>query len=382
MNDSGIDALNWQLDALRGRLRIAVIYNGDSADPGAVINKTHNPRSDKSYRSVAQDIAAALTSLGFRHVLLLPDDLTLATRLRAERVDLAWLNTAGVQGYDCAAHTPSLMELAGVPYVGHRPLLAMTLDNKHVFKRALQELGLPTSRFTVWDGATDRHPADAGPRFAQVFGSHPGPFVAKPVSGRASLHVTLAPDRLALREAAQEIHERTLNPVLIEPFLPGPEYCIAVCGAVVARNGVLRRRAAPFTFSAVERLLDKGEAIFTSMDRRAITRDRVRLLDDDRHGPGEALARLARSVYLDMGLRTIARLDVRADAHGQLNILEANPKPDLKRPTTDAMSLVCAELPALGMSYEDLILTLLANQLDQRLNSAAPVRQRRGALAL
>ncbi len=45
-------------------------------------------------------------------------------------------------------------------------------------------------------------------------------------------------------------------------------------------------------------------------------------------------------------------------------MLEANPKPDLKRPDGQQLSLVCAGLDQAGMDYDDLILTLIANRLD------------------
>ena len=32
------------------------------------------------------------------------------------------------------AHAPALLEMLGVPYIGHNPLAASLLDNKHVFK--------------------------------------------------------------------------------------------------------------------------------------------------------------------------------------------------------------------------------------------------------
>ncbi|MFO1067789.1 MAG: hypothetical protein U1E14_04615 [Geminicoccaceae bacterium] len=368
-----IDLVATGLDRLRERLRIAVIYNGERSAPGAVVRPTFNPRSEKSYRPVAEDIAGALGTLGFRHVTLLPDDLTLGDRLRAERIDFAWLNTAGVQGYDAAAHAPAMLELAGIPYLGHRPLLSVTLDNKHIFKRECAGLGLPTPPFLVFDGIRGRLEAGNDARFRRVFGDYAGPFVVKPVSGRASQHVTVAADLAELDRAVAEIYGKTLNLVQIEPFLSGAEYCVSVCGPVIARGGRLERTAGPFAFSAVERLLDPGEAIFTSMDVRPITWDRVRLL-----GPGDGathaeLLRLARAVWDDFQLRALVRLDIRADAQGRLQILEANPKPDLKRPAGDKLSLVCAGLGQHGMSYEDLILSLLVDRLDHYLRNRPAV---------
>ena len=45
-------------------------------------------------------------------------------------------------------------------------------------------------------------------------------------------------------------------------------------------------------------------------------------------------------------------------------VLEANPKPDLTFPTKDTTSLVCANLAAHGMSYDDLIMSLISDRID------------------
>jgi len=57
------------------------------------------------------------------------------------------------------------------------------------------------------------------------------------------------------------------------------------------------------------------------------------------------------------------RLDVRADARGDLYVLEANPKPDLAAPRASSTSLICAGLDRYGMSYDDLVLSILADRV-------------------
>lgn len=370
-----LQELRDKLDRLRGTLRIAVIYNGDRKAEGAVLHQTHNPRSEKSYRPVAQDIADGLKANGFRHVVLLPDDLSLAQRLRDEAIDIAWLNTAGVQGYDAVAHTPSLLEMAGIPYVGHRPLLAVTLDNKQVFKRECGGLNLPTPEFMVWDGTWGTLNPEREAQFQSIFGDYPGPFVVKPVTGRASQHVHLVPDRASLLATVNEVYRHTLNQVLVERFVGGAEYCVAISGRVVSRGGQLELLDQPFVFSALERMLEPDEKIFTSMDVRPITNDRTRLLSAADGPVYDELARLARRVHADFQLRALVRLDIRADHTGRLFILEANPKPDLKRPDDKQTSLVCVGLAAHGMSYEDLLLSQLIDRLKHYMhNRPAAVR--------
>lgn len=360
-----IGELELQIERLLPRLRIAVVFGGDKAAEGAVINRTVNPRPWKSYEKVAHDIAAALSRIGFREVVELPDDMQLGERLRRAGTHLAWLNTGGVQGFGAMSHAAAMLEMFGVPYLGHDPITTSILDSKHLFKRELALLGLPTAPFMAWHPARGSLEPHRNPRFRQAFGDHPGPFVVKPVSGRASHHVHVVEEVDGLEEAIGEVYAATDNHVLIETFLPGAEYCIAVAGPVVARRGKLVRLNGPFTFSAVERRLDEDERIFTSMDQRPITVDRVRLLTPEADGPiHDELHALGRSVFGELDLETLVRLDLRADAAGRLHVLEANPKPDLAAPTTERTSLVCVGLQTHAMSYDDLILGLLADRLD------------------
>src|SRR5690554_1280413 len=70
------------LDVYRSRLRIAIVYGGNKDQGDAVIYRTVNPRPWKSYFHVAEEIQGALQEIGFRHVLLLPDDMSLPQRLK------------------------------------------------------------------------------------------------------------------------------------------------------------------------------------------------------------------------------------------------------------------------------------------------------------
>lgn len=370
-----IEQLQAQIDQLRAQLRFAVIYSGDKSADGTVIYPTFNPRSWKSYEAVAQDIADALSRIGFCNVVVVPEDMHLAKRLQRERIHMAWLNTGGVQGFNSMSHAAAMLEMLGIPYVGHDPLAAGILDNKHAFKRDLQHLGIPTAPFMTWHLARGPFRPKVNSHFIRTFKDHWGPFVVKPICGRASLHVHFVEEEADLPDAVAQVYGATDNHVLIEAYLPGREFCVAVNGLVVAHDGKLSRRKEPFVFAAVERLLEPNERIFTSMDVRPISANRVWSLDPVADANEVAqLHEIGREIYLEMSLEALIRLDVRADAVGKLHVLEANPKPDLKAPTKDVTSLVCAGLSRHGMSYDDLILSLFADRLDHLFS------QRRGSV--
>src|ERR1700686_841573 len=142
--------LQQQIEQLLPRLRLAVIFGGDKSIDGSVVYQAQNPRSWKSYESVAEDIAASLRRIGFHHVELMPEDMRLGEQLRRSGIHMAWLNSGGVQGYNPAAHGSAMLEMLGIPYVGHDPLTATILDNKHAFKREAMSAGLPTAPFLTW----------------------------------------------------------------------------------------------------------------------------------------------------------------------------------------------------------------------------------------
>jgi D-alanine-D-alanine ligase len=365
--------LRSQIDKLFRRLRLAVVFAGDRSVDGAVIERTSNPRSWKSYETVAHDIAAAMGRLGCRDIIVLPDDMRLGDKLREHGTHIAWLNTGGVQGHCSIAHAPAMLELFGIPYIGHDPVTAGILDNKHVFKRQLRAAGIPTADFFIWQAGAERFDPRRSEGFRATFADWDGPFVVKPVSGRASLHVAYVSGLVDLADAIEGVYRVTRNHVLVERFLPGREFCVAVCGPVIARGGKFERLDKPFVFSPLERVLHE-EKIFISMDVRPITGERAVALDPiaDR-GVVDQLTEIARCIYEELNIETLVRIDLRADDNGKLYVLEANPKPDLKAPEENVTSLVCIGLADHGMTYDDLIMSVFANRIDTLLSA------RRGA---
>jgi D-alanine-D-alanine ligase len=345
------------LDKIKTRIPIAVVHGGDRSVEGAVINQTRNPRSDKSYAAVATDIANSLTRLGFQQVDLVPEDMRMGERMRQLNTGIAWLNSGGTQGFASTAHAPSFMELFGIPYIGHNPMNAALLDNKHSFKHCLKGMGISTPRFVVCDFKNPDLIEEIVAQFDKVFEGVEY-LVVKPVSGRASLHVHRVKGKAEALDVAKQVHKATGNLVLIERFISGAEYTIAVNGPYISVGRAINELDAPFTFSAIRRTMAKEEHIFTSMDVRPIGLDRCQILDPKQDTEVvSALSDIAARIYKGFGLETMVRVDIRADEDGRLYVLEANPKPDLKQPSGTGFSFVSGGLSHFGMDYDDLILS-------------------------
>jgi len=350
-----------QLQWIRSSLKIAIVHGGEKAQSDNYIYENLSPRSTKTYRAVACDIAVALNESGFKHVHVLAENINLPLRLKSLAIDLVITNSGGLQGFDSMCHLPSMLEMLGMPYVGHSPMNVGVLDNKHLFKHEINAAAIPTAPFiTIAHGESVND--DAKRRtldlIQQEFGES---FIVKPVSGRASIHVHPVFKRVDLAEVITSVQNATSNTVMVEPFLSGREFVVAVTGPIVFKDNAVIEYDQPFSFSITERVLAEGEAIFTSMDVKPITSERLLKVNDPELR--RELAEVGAKIFTQLGLQTLIRVDLRMDAHGRLFVLEANPKPDLKRPEGSKLSIVCHDLAGEGMSYHDLIQSLVFNRL-------------------
>ena len=352
------------LERARDGLKIALVYAGDKNEPDAVIERQINSRDWKSYRVVAENIAETLEAEGFSDVVVLPEDRHLGDVISRSNIDLVWLNSGGVQGINPMAHAPALLEMLGVPYIGHNPLAVSILDNKHVFKSMCMAASLPTARSVVIDPSSEGCNFIYSEHFESVFYGFPGPFVIKPVSGRASKNVYFVDSKREVKHAVEKVWNETNYLCLVEEYLPGREFAISIMGSRVRQDGEFVIHDGPFAFSAVQRVFEPHEKIFTSMDEKPITDDRIRLLDLSREsGLIREMEHLARQVFAWFTLSSLVRLDLRESGDGELHLLEANPKPDLKRPSEHSASITCRGLAQRKMSYADLIVSILAEHL-------------------
>lgn len=355
-------------EVLAKRLNVGVIFSGDSEEEGAVINRTYHQRHWKSYVPVALNLVMTLEEMGFNKVRLIADDMDFLNNLRSAGIDLAWLNTGGVQGKNAISHAPSMLELSGVPYVGHSPINYALMDHKLSFKRVLRGIGVRTAEFVVWDPVEHGSARGILPTFRRELAHLGSRWVVKPVTGRASKFIYTVTQESELVEAVEEVYRHTYNAVLIETYLPGREFAVSGGPRVWYKDGVFVKPQQPRLFSYVERFFEQDEMIFTSMDQRPIGPKRAGVIARERDPAViDRLNAICTPVIQKLGLNYLIRMDVREDENGDLRVLEVNPKPDLSKPMKGTFSLVALGLQEHGITYNDLIISLLASFIDHEL---------------
>lgn len=359
------------LSVIRERVSIAVVYSSNPEESGNVIERTFNSRSWKAYKEVAEQIAGSLRTLGFRAVDTVGDGLELIQAIQSKKYGLYWLNTAGIQGRDPMSHAASHLESLGLPYIGHTPLQSALLDDKVIMKQWLRGVGLPSAPFIVRfrGGKTSVSKSDSD--FAYEFGQDcKGPFVVKPAHGRGSVDIIVTEKVEDLEEAVLRISQRSEDRVIIESLLIGQEYCVWGSRGIIVRNNELIVKQGYLSFGHSERLFDLRKRIFIKEGGSNKIIDPCRSLTSSEQKLKDKLSYIARMIVSGLGLFCPIRIDLRLDTNGSISILEANPKPDLKRPNPNETGLLAMALEDLHCSFDDYVLKIMVDWLDYHLSHA------------
>lgn len=288
-------------------------------------------------------VKEALASYG-HEVVELEATPELPSLLPAAGVDVVFNMAEGVHGRFREAQVPALVELLGIPYTGSDPTaLSLCLD-KALAKRLVSQAGFRTPASFVMLTGKERLPKNL------TF-----PVIVKPVaegSSKGILDKNVVESEAELRELARTVLESYRQAVLVETYLPGREFTVALLGE--KRPRVLP----PMEIVFLKRNGEKHPVYsFSSKFQEADVQGVVPAKIDD--GLRREIERLARGVFTALGCRDVARVDIRCDREGRPHFIEANPLPGLSPGFSD----LCIIADAAGMSYRALIGEILSPAL-------------------
>jgi len=311
-------------------------------------------------------VASALGTLG--EVIRLEATHDFPRRVKDARPDFVFNIAEGLHGVNRESHVPAICEFLGIPYHASDPLsLALTL-HKGRAKEIMAYYGVPTAPFVV---VTTR--AEARNL------SLPFPLFAKPAlegSGKGITEKSLCTNRAKLLQEVSELLDTYQEPVLIESWLPGQEFTVAILG-----NGK-EARCLPLVAMRWEALPLGAQPIYGYEAKW--------LWDTPEHPldlfecPAKVSKELARDVrsaalgaYRVLGCRDWCRVDVRCDAAGRPMVVELNPLPGIL-PNPKDNSCFPKAARAAGMSYDSLIQTV-ADIAWRRISGQALLKRKRAA---
>ena len=278
-------------------------------------------------------ICHSLASLGWQ-VARIGNIKRLAEALvGGERFDAVFNFSEGLKGLAREAQVPALLDAYDIPYVFSDPLtLALTLD-KSMAKRVVRDCGVPTPDFAVIERAADIRNVKL-----------PFPLFLKPVaegSGKGVNARSKVTGPAALKRVATDLLAQFRQPVLVETFLPGREFTVAIIGT-----------------GDEARVLGVSEIVPTAnwvgdgygYENKEYWQDKVDIIGADPMS-ARAAGKVALGAWRALRCRDGGRVDIRNDANGQPNFMEVNPVAGLRPEYSDMCLIATRE----GLSYRDLI---------------------------
>jgi D-alanine-D-alanine ligase len=293
-----------------------------------------------------ETITAVKSALERHHrVSLVEADRFAYEQLVPLRPEFVFNMAEGSNGPSREAQIPTLLELLKIPYTGSDPLtLCLCLDKSRT-KEILLYHGVPTAPFAV---------VSEGDELQAVHLRYP--LIVKPLyegssKGIFDSSVVRTPQQLGTE--ALRVIETYRQPALIEEYLPGREFTVALLG-----NGK-NLRVLPIIESRFDDF-PPGTNPINSFEAKWVwdTIDRPLNVLECPAKISLPLEReienLCRHVFNLLRCRDWCRIDLRLDASGAPNVLEVNPIPGVL-PNPEEHSFFPTAAAAAGLDYDDLI---------------------------
>lgn len=264
--------------------------------------------------------------------------------LRNEKPDVVFNLVESIEGEsELEAYHAGLYELLRIPYTGNIPVSMANCLNKFRAKQLLRAYGIPVPGAVVWNEKEDLSVLTGAIRF---------PVITKLLTEDASIGISensVAGSLDALQKQCSFLAAQYKQPVLIEEYIEGREFNIAVLGNTALPVSEICFDGLPEDFPKI--VTYEGKWMEDSVYYRHTVPQCPANISDELNGRLQVIAQQAFSV---MQCRDYARVDVRTDAEGNPYVIEVNPNPDL---ASDAGFARAAK--AAGFSYSQLLKTIV-----------------------
>jgi len=293
-----------------------------------------------------ETIDALRSALEERHrVSLIEANEEAFQRFREVQPGIVFNVAEGFRGASRESQIPAMLEMLGIPYTGSDPItLGICLDKSRA-KEILSYYRIPTPPFSV---ITSLRELAATPVSF--------PSIVKPLhegSSKGIFNSSVVSNEAELRAEVGKIVGEYDQPALIEKFLSGREFTVALLG-----NGA-DVKVLPIVEIRFDSL-PQGVSPIYSYEAKWIW-DQLEHPIDVHECPARVDAELQQKIesickqaFRLLGCRDWCRIDVRLDEHGEPHIIELNPLPGIL-PNPEEHSCFPQAARVAGMNYNQML---------------------------
>lgn len=281
------------------------ITDGDMADGNAEFDRPQT----------IDDVARILESFGHT-VIRIGNVQNLLAQIKTLDVDIVFNIHEGIGDRNRESQVPIILDLHKIPFTGSDALtLGITLD-KMVAKKCFIADGVPTPRFFVAYN-TDN---------LEKLNTIGFPLIVKTMwegTSKGLSEHSRVEDFAALARQVKLITEKYKQPALVEEFISGTEFTVAVIGNE-------NPQAMPVAQVCIGGNSDLGDQFYTFELTQG---NDVRYICPANISPEltKAMQAISVAAYQSVGCRDYGRVDFRVDQKGNPYVLEINPLPSLDR---------------------------------------------------
>lgn len=293
-----------------------------------------------------ETIAAVKNALEINHeVIMIEANADAFEKFRNNKIDIVFNIAENENGMSREAQIPAMLDMLKIPYTASDPLTLSTCLDKSRTKEVLSYHGIKTPKFLLVQSMDDLENFNIEfPVFVKpdAEGSSKGIFNSSYVSNFEEL----------INEAQKYLVEYN-QPCLVEEYLPGREFTVAIIG-----NGK-DAQVLPIIELNFEDLPDNMHPVY-SFEAKWILDTKENPMDIYTC-PAEIDEELRRKIsditlksYNILRCKDWSRIDVRLDKDGEPNIIEINPLPGILPDPKDNSCYPKAARIA-GIEYDELI---------------------------
>lgn len=267
------------------------------------------------------------------------------------KIDLAFNYAEGIYGKDREAQLPAMLEMLEIPYTGSCPLTQALVLNKAKTKEILKVHGISVLSHQIFKKNNDK-----------LKNNLKFPLIVKPIAQGSSAGITnssIVYNKLELRKQIEFVIETFHQEALVEPFLIGREFSVAMLGnpprilpIIESDHTKLPKKYLPLDSLEVKWFFEE-EAEVSNLICPAKINGKLK----------EKIEKICLKTWKALGILDLCRIDIRCDQDNNPYVLEVNSPPGLIPPEVSKSSYFPFASKSAGIKYDNLLEIIIKNAL-------------------
>lgn len=273
------------------------------------------------------------------NVVSIDVDKDIATKLREEEIDLAFITTIGKNG--CDGSLQGLLEIMGIPYTGSRVLSSATASNKVAAKEVFERYQISTP---AWEHVSQK---DFRTGYVMMLDL---PLVLKPVTGGASIGTQVVFKAYKQDEAMEKVFEADPEALIGERIIDGKLLTVGIIDDITLPVVEIESKNEFYDYESKHEDPEKTTFFIPAK----LTKKKQKMAQE-----------LALEAHQKLRCQGVTRVDIMFNQIGSPFVLEVNTTPEL----TEFSPLVMAARAA-GIEHKNLVLQIVEMAIQEEVDAA------------